>query len=109
MTLPALLPDRAAYKTRLEAILPAAVTGTTASCNEIAGAAAFTLMYVGAVGGERKARPLMVTQMDSQTAMFRSDEDRLVWHRAAERGAKAILLLTAQHSVRRLTDGGRLT
>jgi hypothetical protein len=94
MTMPALLPDRASYKTRLEEILPASVTGTTASCNEIAGATAFTLMYVGAVGGERKVRPLMVTQMDSQTAMFRSDEDRLAWHAAAERGAKAIETLT---------------
>ncbi len=99
MTLPALLPDRAAYKLRLEAILPASVTGTTASCNEIAGAAAFTLMYVGAVGGERKARPLMVTQMDSRTGMFRDDEDRLAWHRAAERGAGAIEMLTSSWGI----------
>ncbi len=99
MTLPALLPDRAAYKLRLEAILPASVTGTTVSCNEIAGAAAFTLMYVGAVGGERKARPLMVTQMDSQTAMFRGDEDRLAWHQAAERGAGAIEMLTSSWGI----------
>ena len=99
MTLPALLPDRVAYRTRLEAIVPASVTGTTASCNEIAGAAAFTLMYVGAVGGERKARPLMVTQMDSQTAMFRNDEDRLAWHRAAERGASAIDMLTSSWGI----------
>jgi BsuBI/PstI restriction endonuclease domain/BsuBI/PstI restriction endonuclease HTH domain len=94
VTLPALLPDRASYKMRLEEILPASVTGTTASCNEIAGAAAFTLMYVGAVEGERQVRPLMVTQMDSQTAMLRDDEDRLAWHRAAERSAKAIETLT---------------
>ena len=99
MALPALLPDRTACKMRLEAILPASITGTTASCNDIAGAAAFTLMYVGAVEGERKARPLMVTQMDSQTAMFRDDEDRLAWHRAAERSASAVDALTSSWGI----------
>jgi hypothetical protein len=99
MTLPALLPDRAAYKMRLEAILPASVTGTTASCNEIAGAAAFTLVYVGATGADRMARPMMVMQMDSQTAMFRNDEDRLAWHRAAQRSARAIDALAASWGI----------
>jgi len=97
--LPALLPDRLAYKTRLEAILPASATGTMASCNEIAGAAALTLMYVGAVGAERKARPLMVTQMDSQTAMFRADDQRLAWHRAAERSAHEVDALTSSWGI----------
>lgn len=97
--LPALLPDRLAYKTRLEAILPASATGTMASCNEIAGAAAFTLMYVGAVGGERKARPLMVTQMDPRTATFRADGERLAWHQAAERSAHAVDELTASWGI----------
>jgi hypothetical protein len=99
VTLPALLPDRTSYKSRLEAILPAAITGTTASCNEIAAAAAFTLMYVGAVGGERKVRPSMVAQMDSQTAMFRHEDCRLEWHRAADRGAREIGTLASSWGI----------
>jgi len=80
---------------RLEAILPTVVTGTTDSCNDIAAAAAFTLIYVGAVGRQRLARPSMVTQMDSQTAARGATADRLAWHRAAERGKRAIEDLTS--------------
>ena len=48
-SLPAMLEDRSAYKARLELVMPASLTGTGATCSGIAAAAAFTLMYVGAI------------------------------------------------------------
>ncbi|GAA1242585.1 BsuBI/PstI family type II restriction endonuclease [Oryzihumus leptocrescens] len=88
--LPALLADRTAYKARLEQILPASITGTTASANEIAAAVAFTMMYVGAVDGHRPIRPSTVAWMRDGIAARRDDADRQAYYLAALRSKQAV-------------------
>jgi hypothetical protein len=77
--LPALLEDRSAYKSRLELVMPASLTGTGATCSGIAAAAAFTLMYVGAIDQQRAVRPAMVVGMSDAAARHRLPPERLAW------------------------------
>jgi BsuBI/PstI restriction endonuclease domain/BsuBI/PstI restriction endonuclease HTH domain len=88
--LPELLSDRRAYKERLERILPASITGTSASANEIAAAAAFVFVYIGAINRRRLLRPSMVIRMSDQVAMRRTPEERLAWFNAMQRSARAV-------------------
>lgn len=92
--LPELLLDRAAYRQRLQAILPQRITGKTDTANEIAAATAFTCMYVGAVDGANPVRPSMVVWMSDAAARQRSHERRRAWYSAATRSrAKVAALL----------------
>ncbi len=88
--LPALLESRSDYKARLELVMPASLTGTGATCSEIAAAAAFTLMYVGSVDQQRPARPAMVVGMSDAAARHRRAAERLAWYEAAKQGGKAV-------------------
>ena len=89
-SLPTLLEDRSAYKARLELVMPASLTGTGAACSGIAAAAAFTLMYVGALDRQRTVRPAMVVGMSDAVARHRQPTERLAWYEAAKRGDKAV-------------------
>ncbi|HET8662130.1 MAG TPA: BsuBI/PstI family type II restriction endonuclease [Micromonosporaceae bacterium] len=93
--LPRLLPDRAAYRERLEVILPQRLTGTTDTANPAAAAAAFTCMYVGAIGGLHPIRPSTVLWMSDGAAAHRSDDERLRWYRAALKSRAAVSKLLA--------------
>jgi len=93
-TLPVLLADRAAYKARLEAILPQVITGTTASANDIAAAAGFVLMYVAAIEGQNPVRPSTVIWMSAPLGeSHRSDKDRRAYYKAAMRSERAVVEL----------------
>lgn len=74
--LPALLEDREAYLERLQAIVPSDLTGTTATANPIAAAAALTLMYTGAIDGQNPVRPLALMRMNEEIAAHRTDDER---------------------------------
>ncbi|MPZ65879.1 MAG: hypothetical protein GEU83_10310 [Pseudonocardiaceae bacterium] len=93
MPLPALLEDLSTYKSRLELVMPASLTGTGAACSNLAAAAAFTLMYVGAIDQQRPVRPAMVVGMSDAAACHRQPAERLAWYEAAKRGNKAIIEL----------------
>ena len=70
--------------------MPASLTGTGAACSGIAAAAAFTLMYVGALDRQRTVRPAMVVGMSDAAARHRQPAERLAWYEAAKRGDKAV-------------------
>ncbi|MGH3772082.1 MAG: hypothetical protein ACRDRW_11920 [Pseudonocardiaceae bacterium] len=70
--------------------MPASLTGTGATCGEIAAAAAFTLMYVGSIDQQRPVRPAMVVGMSGAVARHRHPAERLAWYEAAKRGGKAV-------------------
>lgn len=97
--LPALLDDRAAYKARLEQILPQWITGTTASANDIAAAVAFVLAYCGSLDGARPIRPSTVTWMRDGIAAFRGDDDRRAYYTAAMRSKRAVEALCEEWGV----------
>lgn len=89
-SLPALLADRAAYKTRLEMILPQSITGTTHSANDAAAAVAFVMMYVGAIGGHNPVRPSTVYWMRDSVAEHRTDAERLAYYQASLRSERSV-------------------
>ncbi|WP_159391831.1 BsuBI/PstI family type II restriction endonuclease [Streptomyces viridochromogenes] len=89
--LPALLADRDEYQARLAVILPPAVTGTTDSANPGAGALAFTMMYVGAIGDVNPIRPSTAYWMGESLATHREDSVRTGYYSAALRSEKAVL------------------
>lgn len=89
-SLPALLDDRSAYKARLQLVMPESLTGTRATCSGIAAAAAFTLVYVGAIDQQRPVRPAMIVGMSDAAARHRQPTERLAWYRAAKLGNKAV-------------------
>lgn len=89
--LPALLADRDAYQARLAVILPAEVTGSTDSSNPGAGALAFTMMYVGAIGGINPIRPATAYWMGGAVAARRDDSVRVGYYSAALRSEREVL------------------
>ncbi|SDN09685.1 BsuBI/PstI family type II restriction endonuclease [Actinacidiphila guanduensis] len=89
--LPALLTGREEYQARLAVILPPSVTGTTDSANPGAGALAFTMMYVGAIGDVHPIRPSTAYWMGESLAMRREDSIRTGYYLAAMRSEKAVL------------------
>jgi hypothetical protein len=99
MSLPQLLTDRNAYHERLRQILPASVTGTTATANDAAAAAAFVFMYVGAVDRRNAVRPTTIIWMSDAIASHRSDEERAAYHTAAMRSEHAVKQLCKQWEI----------
>jgi len=99
MSLPQLLADRNAYHERLHRILPASLTGTTATANDAAAAAAFVLMYVGAVDRRNAIRPTTIIWMSDAIASHRSDEQRVAYHAAATRSERAVKQLCEQWGI----------
>ncbi|MBB4765255.1 BsuBI/PstI family type II restriction endonuclease [Amorphoplanes digitatis] len=99
--LPALLEDREAYLERLQAIVPSDLTGTTATANPIAAAAALTLMYTGAIDGQNPVRPLALMRMNEEIAAHRTDDERRAYYAASRssRGSRAIDDLCAEWGV----------
>ncbi len=71
-------------------MLPQSITGTTATCNEIAGAAALVLMYVGAVDGTNPVRPTTVTWASADLTSHRSGEERRAYYSAAMRSERSV-------------------
>lgn len=97
--LPSLLADRDAYRERLELILPRAFTGTNHSDNPVAAAAAFTMLYVGAVDGHNPIRPSSITWMSDAIADHRTDEQRLAYYEAAMVSLQRVEMLCQEWGV----------
>ncbi|SIE78918.1 BsuBI/PstI restriction endonuclease C-terminus [Mycobacteroides abscessus subsp. abscessus] len=89
-SLPALLSDRAAYKKRLEMILPQSITGTTHSANDAAATVAFVMIYVGAVDGTNPVRPSTVYWMRDSIAQHRTDAERASYYQASLKSERAV-------------------
>lgn len=85
VSLPNLLADRAAYRQRLQMILPQHITGTTDTANDIAAAVAFACMYVGAIGGVNPVRPSTVVWMSDAATRHRAYDERRSWYAGAMR------------------------
>jgi len=99
VSLPELLADRNAYHERLAQVLPASLTGTTATANDAAAAAAFVFMYVGAVDRCNAVRPTTIVWMSDAIASRRSDGERAAYHAAAMRSERAVKQLCEQWGI----------
>jgi hypothetical protein len=99
MSLPNLLTDRGEYQERLRHILPASLTGTTSTANEAAAAAAFVLMYVGAIDRRNPVRPTTIVWMSDEIAARRSAQEREAYYAAAMRSERAVKQLCAAWNV----------
>jgi BsuBI/PstI restriction endonuclease domain/BsuBI/PstI restriction endonuclease HTH domain len=75
-------------------ILPREVTGSSATDSPAAAAAAFTMMYVGAIDGTNPIRPNTLIRMSDEIAQHQSDQERCAYYAASR----------AQSANRRIDD-----